>query len=399
MANTPFPSEREMQAWFESALEEVDGLLDLIRGHEGLDNLETSNPVAQRIQAGYLHCLKALTITESISFDKNVSIDGASVLRPDAVLYSLEAEALVIVELKNRKQPTRESGTELGAYAAALRGFLPTLPDADIMFAVISTEWPTLLRYYISNEVFWAGRNVLCLQPQVDDGEIYLQILPPDTFAHKATDAHICDQHLGGLHLSLEDYSSQAPDRLEAHLPNMKQAMQIMAATGQAMKGHGFCVLTALRHQQAVAPYVITVVQFAPFRMIERLLRTKMRNKTFFKQLAKIVCEYDPTGQSAAFMRIVQSGSVFLKGCSKPTMEGFFDWKDLQHGLDLDRNCRYFQGWGIFAERYAEAMAHESQCGPLDSDQLNPKIGLEIIRSTCDPNYEFIDMTHLDLGD
>src|SRR5689334_14728819 len=79
-------------------------------------------------------------------------------------------------------RPSRQAGTEAGAYAGELRSHLPFLSDGDVVNVLISSVWPTLLRHYVAHEILWIGRKVLCLEP-VEVGESHsLKIVEPARF-------------------------------------------------------------------------------------------------------------------------------------------------------------------------------------------------------------------------
>lgn len=64
-----------------------------------------------------------------------------------------------------------------GAYAGELKSHLPFISDVDIIHVVISPHWPTLLRHFIFNEIFWMQRNILCLEPyKKENDQVQLRV-------------------------------------------------------------------------------------------------------------------------------------------------------------------------------------------------------------------------------
>ncbi len=166
-----FKNEAAMQKWICEELHEADGLADLICNCDYLDEFLPQGVEQESILRSFSSCLSALYITEPISEDENISLTRPDSLKPDLILYSAESQGMVIVELKNLAGPSREAGTELGAYACELRSYIPFLSDGDLFNVIISPVWSTLLRHYVFNEIFWQQKNLICLTPVVtDDG-------------------------------------------------------------------------------------------------------------------------------------------------------------------------------------------------------------------------------------
>ncbi len=148
-----FASEAEMQGWLSKAMDESEGLADLITNAACLENAVVNSPAEQALLDAAKNALESLYITQVIFENQNISIDESDVLRPDFVLYAPEAETLVIVEIKNLAGPTRQAGTELGAYSCELRTVLPYASNFDLVGVLISPTWPALLRHFVLNDV------------------------------------------------------------------------------------------------------------------------------------------------------------------------------------------------------------------------------------------------------
>lgn len=161
-----FGSESEMQQWLSGALSANDGIGDLLTSDSReLSQLNATTDAEIAVVASYSRCLESLWFNEVISEDRNISISSGDSLRPDFLLFAPETDGFVFVELKNISGPTREAGTELGAYSGEMRTALPFISDAELTHVIISPVWPTLLCHYVFHEIFWHGRNVACLQP------------------------------------------------------------------------------------------------------------------------------------------------------------------------------------------------------------------------------------------
>lgn len=292
-----FNKEKDMQDWLSKELKIVNGLSELIVQFD--ENKEGKSPPELKIIEGYSHCLKSLYINKIISEDENISLKYGNSLKPDFLLYAPETESIVIIELKNIAEPTRQTGTELGAYASEVKSYLPFISDGDIVNVIISREWPVLLRHYIFNEIFWLQRSILCLEPFLnDENKIRLRVLPPTKLVEDNVSLRLSDRHLGGYQLCLYDRGSK--HCLDKHLEQMRTAVSAMAIKGNAQNNHGFAFLWKDNRSFSLAPYSITILNFAPFQSIERFLHGEDDEPCGVSEMTqrfiKIVSEFGPIG-------------------------------------------------------------------------------------------------------
>ena len=119
-----FESEKEMQKWLSNELSNEKFLTDLILNIEEFENFKPNSLASKKIFQSFTHSLKSLYNTSVISEDENISFKKGDSLKPDFLLYALETESVVIVEIKNSGHATREGGTELGAYASEVKSCL-----------------------------------------------------------------------------------------------------------------------------------------------------------------------------------------------------------------------------------------------------------------------------------
>ncbi|WP_219637484.1 hypothetical protein, partial [Vibrio parahaemolyticus] len=170
-----FADEKEMQEWLSSQLSSVDGLSSLILEQEL--SMTPANDQEKNVLATFKYCYQSLHQGVVISEDTNISLESGDIMRPDFLLYAPESESMVIIELKNFAGATRQAGTEISAYESELKTYLPYISDGDLINVIISPEWPTLLRHYVFNEIFWLRKNIICLEPVLDNhGEKKLKI-------------------------------------------------------------------------------------------------------------------------------------------------------------------------------------------------------------------------------
>lgn len=162
------------------------------------------------ISENFDFCIPFLITNEIIVENKNISLDDKDILRPDFILYSAENQGMVILELKNISNATRQAGTELSAYAAEIRSQLIYMSDADMINVIISSEWPTLLCHYVSHEILWMDRKILCLKPINERNGKFFTIVDPKCFSVDL-DINLSVFEVGGCQLCIYDNDCYLP--------------------------------------------------------------------------------------------------------------------------------------------------------------------------------------------
>lgn len=398
---TLFSSEEEMQKWLSSALDNSNGLAELIVNFDAVNEATANTFAESRLLQSFKTCISSLYITEKVSENENISISKDGILKPDFVLYATETESIIIVELKNIAGPTRQAGTELAAYGSEIRASVPFIADGDIVNVIVSTEWPTLLRHYVRHEIFWQRKNLLCLRPVTLKGEIKLEILGLSEFAEDVTSFKIGHEYLGGYQICLYDrgFYSSNPDRsrLDCHVEQFKAALHSMATTGNKANSHGFAFLWKDQWQESLAPYSITVLNFAPFQSVERFLHLGDGElPDMIKRFMCLVKEYDPQGHGNSLRAITDAGNDLLNHVCSPAPEGFTHWGTLRSIMNTRAQHIAFVGWGLFGEAFLEKLKSEYKSGNTDCSLTSPSLGLAVVSEIVDDNYQFIDLSYID---
>lgn len=392
-----FQSEHDMQVWLRTALKSVAGIGELIRNDEYLSGFKSKNFEEEKFLYSFLYSFEALHLTKVISDNENISLKIGDILKPDFLLYSLDKESIVIVELKNISKPTRQAGTELSAYAGEVRTIIPFIADSDIINVIISTEWPTLLKHYISHEIIWLNRNIICLEPKKENGDILLEIKAIEFFLEKHNALNLSYRNLRGYQICLYDkelYKSEYDsNRLDRHIEQFKTALLSMAVKGNSLKNHGFAFLWRNNCQNILALYNITLINYAPFHNIERFIKQNKNIKApdIQKKFINILQEYSPTGHCQSIFEVARHSYKFLTQVCSPEIEALTDWAFLRNEMHSKGKLIAFQGWGLFGELFYERLSKEYDNGNINILSSCPDLALDIIDSLVDENYPFID--------
>lgn len=398
MTKQIFETEDKMQEWLSKELRQTDSFRDLISNADKFDYLSSTSLVANRILDSYKQCLASFGLVTIIAENENISLKDGDILKPDFLLYAPETESIVIVELKNLASPSRQAGTEVSAYASEIKSYIPFISDGDIANVIISPVWTTLLKHYVFHEIFWLNRNIICLEPIEVDGEIKLQIKSVSSLIDNNISLKLSNQHLGGYQICLYDnnlYKDRTNrTRLDPFIEQMKTAIAIMSSKGNSQKNHGFAFLWKDNWEVSLAPYSITILNFAAFKSLERLFHDDdFEPKEMTDRFINIIKEYAPEGHGNSLDEIYNSGERFLTDFCSPRREGFTTWDYLRETMIKRCSLISFHSWGIFSELFSEKLYQEYKQGNTSISSTDPALGLKLIDELIDPTYEFIDLS------
>jgi hypothetical protein len=393
-----FATEAEMQEWLSDALARVEGLCELIDGLAALDTAVGTNLGQVQVLSAFRKCLKSLYITQTIFENENISVSDPDVLKPDFVLYAPETESIVIVELKNLVSPSRQAGTELGAYTAEIRACIPFLSDGEVVHVLISQEWPALLKHYARHEIVWQGRKLLCLRPvRRQNNTLALEILPLSEIGEDLSGFQVGEGHLGSYNICLYDHClyQQGADRerLAVALDVFKVALQAMAVTGNRLNSHGFAFLWKDRWKESLAPYSIVVANFAPFKSLERFVKDDAVSAVI-ERFIRVVTDFGPEGHGITLTEVTDTCVEIVRDFCSPTVEGFTTWEVLRDSMASRMDHLAFVGWGFFGEAAVEEVKARHRCGDLTCSLTSPVVGLAVLEKLIDPEYEVLDLSY-----
>lgn len=399
MTNQIFKDEKEMQDWLSKELQANDCFKELIVNIEEFEKYKATSLSDKKVFESFKYCLTSLNIVSIISENENISFNPSDSLKPDFLLYAPETESVIIVELKNIVTPSRQAGTEVSAYANEVKSYIPFISDGDIVNIIISSVWPTLLKRYAFHEIFWQQRNILCLEPIKVQDEIKLRIIEVNTIAEDSLSLKLGNEHLGGYQICLYDdnlYSDpENRDRLDPYLKQMKTAMTAMASKGNSQKNHGFAFLWKDNWTLSLAPYSITIINFAPFQSFERHFHNEdFQPNGITERFIQIIKDHDPTGHGNSLQAITSQGESFLENFCTPRTEGFHTWDILSEIMLRRCNLISFQSWGVFEEVYTEKLMERYKNGDIELTFDDPNLGLEMLNELIDSDYEFYNLSY-----
>lgn len=398
-----FKTESEMQEWLERILDnDQEGFSELIVGFDVIEEYIPKNSVERKIQESYLQCMPALALMEVITKDENISASKGDVLRPDLVAYAIERESIVLIELKNISGPSREAGTELSAYAGELKGYLSHLSDGDIINVIVSPVWPALLKHYIFNNIIWQNKNMICFEPEIINGEIVLKPLSIESLLQAEIPLTFGERHLHGYHICLYDHSqyeiNPQPTQQHSQLAVIKSAISQMVAEGEKANSHGFIILSKEVLGYGLAPYMLTLVNAAPFSSIERYFHSKeIKNISDLPLIGRkfydIYTYHEPLGLGSNTSKIFNSGRKYLKKICQPDIESLNPWSILKEEVYSFRTeAIYFDSWGVFKEKTMEMLFEKYSNGEFDMNLNSIELGFEVLEELIDQEYEFLDL-------
>ncbi|MDM3091572.1 hypothetical protein OGX66_14145 [Citrobacter sp. Cf072] len=397
-----FANEDEMQEWMEERLEEVEGLHELILNTDDISNFLPTNTPEQKIKDSFISCLNGLHITNVISKNENISNKKGDVLKPDILAYAPEKEAIVIIELKNFGNATREAGTELSAYAAEVKTSLDHLSDGDIISIIVSPKWPTLIKHHLYNAIVWQNKNILCLEPLMKGDDIFLKVVDIQTLVQGIPPEKFSEQQLAAYTICLYDDTQQSrtppPTKLHGQLPLMLASIDTIATKGEKINSHGFAFLSKENLGFGLSPYFIHVVSIAPFKCLERILHTNEISTyddlpKMTKKYIDIYMEHSPYGYGSNMDSIIKTSLEFLNNICSPHIEGLTTWEIIKEGFDsLQWEPLYFTSWGLFKDIAINKLGVEYCCGNTSLNINSVKLGLDVVNETIDVNHRYIEI-------
>lgn len=396
-----FANEKEMQKWLETKFEVIEGLSEIIYNTDDVKDYVTKNLSEEKIKETFLYCLESLSMNELLTKNENISSKKGDSLNPDIFAYAPETQSLVIIELKNSSGATREAGTELSAYAGEIKSALSYLSDGEVINVIISPAWPALLKHHLYNNIFWQGKNTICLEPFMLDGDVWLKVIDISVLVQADIPSHFSEEHLGGYHICLYDHSQYEVPRpiskLHKNLKLMEASISAIATKGEKMGSHGFAFLS---RGTILAPYFITVVNAAPFKSIERILHSSDVHSysdlpLIERKILDIYFEHSPEGHGSGINSLYDTARSLLKRICSPAPESFTAWSYLKEHILKEGNPLYFDSWGVFKDLAIKKLICKYESNQCEMNLNSANLGLEVLEEIIDKDYQYINPHYL----
>ncbi|WP_217555983.1 hypothetical protein [Vibrio metschnikovii] len=371
-----FQSEKEMQSWLSKELEDVEAFPNLILTS---DFEPTISHASRKVLDSYDYCLRTLNMTKVVCEDKDISQFPNEVLRPDFLLYSMETESWVIVELKNIAGPTRQTATELSAYSNALKTYFPGMSDGDVINVVISNEWPTLLKNYVFNEIYWLNRRIICLKPIRIGASIKLECLSPNDLTKNFAQKLLTKDSFSGYQLCLYGntiYSGGKVSDLENHIEQIRSSFYRIVNRSSVLHSHGFAFLWRDFRKHSVSAYSITIVDINPF---EKKLYETCQEKGIANELQEVLYDNEATGNTYSLFEIMNESDFYLRSICSSWPEGSSSWSNLKEYMIESAELIEFRCWGVVSEIYESELSEEYNKGNISTKYECPIFGLEFV--------------------
>jgi hypothetical protein len=370
-----FLNEAEMQRKLSEYARKFGGFSELIEKH---DFRKGTSLEENLIIDSYDYCLSSLYETVLITEEENISPFEKEQLKPDFLLFDPGFQKFVIVELKNAKNATRQAGTELGAYQNAIKAHLPMIADTDVIFIVISSEWPTLLRNYLFNEIFWNQKKILCLQPKfTENHSLRLECLPPNLLFTNTLQTTFRSNSFSGMQYCIYGkgiYQGDPIEKLDRHIFQVMSSFERIIRKSQQKNSHGFAFLWKDLRHGTLARYSITFVDINPFERFHQ--ETIEIENDFSEKLYRCIDEWEASGITGTAIDSMRNGDCFLVSIANTTPEGSHSWEVLKEFMLEKSELISFKPFGLIADLYEEHLIKFYKENASDLKYDDPCFGL-----------------------
>lgn len=363
-----FDKERDMQAWVYNEIIENEGLHSLIDNINDVMLYDAKSDQERKIKNSFLNSYRAVEYLEVISDDKNISTDDTEILKPDILALSIEHNTFVIVELKNNSSASRQAGTELSAYSAELKGSLDYLSDGDIISVIISTDWRPLLLHHVFNMINWQHKNILCLEPKLNDlGGKVLKILPIGSIIKAKTRDYINQRHLTGFNVTLYDFDATDSHEsflscglVDSNLLRIKAFMGLISSFCERNQAHGFCRLDFF-HSVNGGCYVLTMVNASGVLAYNNFAEEHDMDSILISKLYELDTKHTFSSSSRSLFDAYANSREILSSFSKPQIETLTTWDNLRINAEAPHMENVFiELWGFYNDRFNEYIIENS---------------------------------------
>lgn len=381
-----FNYEADMQDWLKRELE-IKTLNCLIHNVDvGVTIPPEAPDYYYKIKDTYSSAARSFGDHEIVSLDSNILGDQRAGLYPDLFLYSIETYALVVIELKNSSNATRQTGTELSAYTNGIHCMLPKF--SEVIKVIVSSHWPTLLCNQVAYDILVNKEKIVCLKPVNIDGQIKLEFfIPSSEYFSKPVILTNWDT-LHGVHLEFEDHEWCRRGRLGGlgkYLPQINAFIRNYVMQRTQSKGHGFAFLWKHKQDDSCSPYVATFVELSPFGSLNNICSN--RDDKVSRKIRQINHDYEPR-HGAWVEDLYREAKKHVGKICFPLASNFNTWQALEKSmLNECHIILEFYAWGDFHDYYQQLLSEKYSKGEIINFG-DPDSGLELLRKITKNGHE-----------
>ncbi len=208
------------------------------RGPGIIPTLSIDSLQRDRIILAADEALTALSDIEIISGDTSISRSPGEILRPDFVLFNRSLGRIILVELKDDKQPERQAVTELLAYERELRNHFPFMGGMEVVFVLVARDWSNLLNHAYAALAMRGRPSLLALTVSGEEPDFKLEVRTDEAWYR------IFELHIAPEALCSRSYRVRFHDQEEkVSWLALNEAAHLMRQAADRAGQHGFSYL------------------------------------------------------------------------------------------------------------------------------------------------------------
>src|SRR5690625_883023 len=367
--------ERDVQKWLEALVHEGD-LYPYITGRDVPRHIVEADADPLRIPEFSIDYLTRLGVARSavealshmglltlVSGDTSVSATTGEHLRPDIVAYNPATDCFVVFELKKAGQTAREAMTELLAYEHELQNHFPFLSSHDIVFVLVSPEWPALVDHAVASLATWGRRKILALDLQGDKDDWTLDVRLPEPWQLLGSTG-IPPKGLSTAQLVLYpktppeqvDGRVVKPDLTKEDVQTLMSSLDLMKADGDRSGSHGFALLWEDHFPVSQARVFVTVGALNPYAFTPLAFEDHrgFRSGPLMEFYRGRQDEFEMGVHPPSLWRVTDRANRFLNDRFSPVFEGRWSWEEEYSQLRQRAAPLKVVFWGALGEYVAE---------------------------------------------
>ncbi|CAA6807963.1 MAG: Unknown protein [uncultured Sulfurovum sp.] len=330
--------EKEIQKWLKN---DYENILQNISGVEFLDefdsNIDEYIPefsldyfINQKFINSARYVKENLYLLDLITNDDNISTQKGEVLRPDLILFNVETNVLIVVEIKREHGAERQAITELLAYEHEIQNLMPFMSKVDICFVIISADYRTLLEHSIYSLSVWQNKKILPIKisgiESSDTSKWKLSFHRLDSWS-LLSHTNILPKQISTFELVLYDKDAYNPNinvkDKEDNMAIFYKGLDLIIKEAEKNNISGFSILLKNTNPMlALNNYSIMIGVVNHFSFLEKIRDNSSKVKKYFLDNETLIL----SNHLSAFS-FTNNAEKFLNNFYNPEYEGFYNWK------------------------------------------------------------------------